>query len=550
MSGLHMAYLYVSGVLFASIPILVTIPIEIPIIRIPSHVDHYLIPIGIPDGIDYRLIVIRITTLTLVVIRVEVTIIYEECVKVKLTPPSVGEYLLHIEYNGKALPGTPLKFEVVLSPVVVPIGSEQSVNVGEPASVPFKVENVAPDQLVATIQDPKGEVLKSQLNIISSERVELTFTTLSEGVHDVTWTVKGVVIALTPLEVGISKSITRTTITTTTTTQEVTITEEAPSVSTETSVTVEHIKALGDKCTTLLNMLQSFKPTAAVSFEEFRKEFVSRSELIISMENTDWNVWLIKSDAELFVFIQKLVEENTLLLALLLKNLVLITTEHTRTQIITLLQQNIPKILPAFIQVTVSIADVPSNRRSVAAANYQRIYSAFAQIWTNALQLFKTFKVRSTTTSSANASLTGIDTSADTNTILNNFVSFLNSEKATSATPSMLCAGLSSTPTQYSEAVALWPHVVRALVTEIKKSEEETNMGELLFQSARAVLFLRKVVLEPHGASVKEWDKAVPLLNQFSQELVHLLVAKLTDQDITPKLTTLVGTVKQIQQAL
>jgi len=300
------------------------------------------------------------------------------------------------------------------------------------------------------------------------------------------------------------------------------------------------VKVLGDKCMALLNALGSFKPTPALGLDEFRKELVTRAEVIITLGTTDWKIMLKKADTELISLFTKVLEDHNQIFALVIKNIVLITSETIRTQIISVIQ-NLTKIIPVFVQVSTNVMSVTSGREAVSA-NFEKIFTALKQVWTNTIQTLKTFKG-----GSPPDSLTGIDTSADPTVVLNGLISFLNSEKASSTTVDELCKGF-TVPKDYSEAVALWPQVIRALVTEIKAPE--MRAGELMFQSARAVLYYRKVVLEPNSRNVKNWAKAAELLNKFSQEIVNLLVAKFSDQDITQKLATLVGIVKEIQQAL
>jgi len=259
------------------------------------------------------------------------------------------------------------------------------------------------------------------------------------------------------------------------------------------------------------------------------------------MEKMDWVVILKKPDAELFPILVKVLNDHTLIFALIIKNVVAVASDSIRSQLITVLQQNLAKIIAAYVQVATTAMGISSGREAVSA-NFVKVFTAFKQVWTNAIQTLKSYKGGSPADS-----LTGIDTNVDTNTILNGFIAFLKSEKANSASVEILCKGF-SVPKNFEESVALWPQVVRALLVELKN--QELNSSELIFQSARAVLFYRKVLLEPNSVSVKDWEKSKTLLNKFSQELVNLLVARFSDQDITQKLTAFAATVKEIQQAL
>lgn len=123
--------------LVGEFPIDIDLPLLPPKLRIPSHIQNYLIPIELPPSVDWRLIVLCITTLKLIVIQTTTVIVFEGSPKISLVPPEVGEYIIHLEINGEPLPKSPILIEIILAPNVVPIGSEQSVKVGESACVPF-----------------------------------------------------------------------------------------------------------------------------------------------------------------------------------------------------------------------------------------------------------------------------------------------------------------------------------------------------------------------------------------------------------------------------
>eukprot|EP01124_Arcella_intermedia_P025105 TRINITY_DN4418_c0_g1_i6.p1 TRINITY_DN4418_c0_g1~~TRINITY_DN4418_c0_g1_i6.p1 ORF type:complete len:2010 (-),score=752.07 TRINITY_DN4418_c0_g1_i6:85-6114(-) len=499
-SGLYHAYLYINVVeLIAVVPIEVVLPeIETRIISIPSHVERYLIPISIAAGIDWRLIIIRVTTLTLIVVKVTVKIIFEGGVyKVELIPPDVGEYLLHLEYpEGVPLPGTPFKFEVVLSPQVLPIGSEQTVKVGESATVPFKAINVSASKIEVSMKVPSGEDLPVFVSVISDDRFNITFTTKVSGVHDVTFSVAGVPIGLCPLEIGITTTttVTETTTTITDTHMETTQVEQV--------FNDADMKALGDKIQALLNALGSYKPTAELNVNDFKTTLTTQIQQLLSLiENQDWAVILKKPTAELNTYLMKVLEYHRDIIVLLIKNLCLVTNEQVKGQIITVLQQNIPKIMPAYIQNFTTVMKLDSNRE-LAAPNFVKLAAAFTQIWSNTLQTFKQFKG-----GFPPDPLTKIPTDKDPNTILNAFISFLNSPAATSSDPSLLTLHLTpaTTPTTYAAATAHWPTIVRSLVTAIKNPSFDPS--DVLYQSARIILYYRRLILEAFQRDIKDWNQ-------------------------------------------
>jgi hypothetical protein len=307
---------------------------------------------------------------------------------------------------------------------------------------------------------------------------------------------------------------------------------------------MENIKTLGEKITTLLNFMSSYPAKSSLgSVDEFRREIYGLVEFPLEISSSDWKMTLNKPDKELFSLLTKLLENQMNLITVIVKNISLIRLESTRSQIISTLQQNLGKVINVYVNTVINVMTLKPRNRDGLAGHFEKIFTALKQIWNNSIVLLKSYRPESPPDE-----LTGIITAEEPAVVLNAFVEFLNSDKAASVTLEILCRGFSGVPDNYTDTVALWSQVFQALVTEVKSPD--LNPGEIIFQCARIILFYRKVLLEPYSVSVKDWDTAASLLNQLSQQIVNLLVARYTDDDYAPKLAELVSTVKEIQKAL
>jgi len=169
MSGTFKILIFSRSALVATIPVEVVLSADYETIRVPSHVEKFLIPIDIPQGVNWKLITLYVTTLKGVKINTQVTIIEEhQVIKIVLTPPKQsGEYYLHLEINGKPLPSTPLQFEVFLAPQVIPSGTELSIKVGRMATIPFSVSVVSARKLQVRLIGPDGKEIKCTIKATS-----------------------------------------------------------------------------------------------------------------------------------------------------------------------------------------------------------------------------------------------------------------------------------------------------------------------------------------------------------------------------------------------